>query len=66
MAYSIQYEQRIKRKNRRNRGHLWALIGLILAIALRVFAGSWLETVQKLLLGDGQAVAVFYEDFVKH
>ena len=38
---------------------------MISAILLRIMAGTYLETIEDILLGNEQTVAAFYEDFVK-
>ena len=65
MAYSIHYHDTIDRRIKRNRKHFWVVAMMISAILLRIMAGTYLETIQDILLGNEQTVAAFYEDFVK-
>jgi len=39
---------------------------LLLAIFVRILSNAALEQAHRFLLGDTQAVEVFYEEFVKH
>ena len=43
-----------------------SVLVLILALLLRILASDHLRNMQDLLLGEGEAVAAFCEEFVKH
>ena len=66
MAYSIKYSRQIKRKRKRNLRPMVSVLVLILALLLRILASDHLRDMQDLLLGEGEAVAAFCEEFVKH
>lgn len=66
MAYSIRYGKTDRRKKRRDRSSWFALAFLLLAIFVRLLSNAALEQAHRFLLGDTQAVEVFYEEFVKH
>ena len=66
MAYSIRYGVSVKQKKRRDHRRLLVMILLLCSLLGRIFAHSYLDNLQTLLFGDTEAVAAFYEDFVKH
>ena len=66
MAYSIQYARQIKRKRKRSFRAFLSITALICALLLRILAAEHIDDLQALLLGEGNAVAAFCEDFVNH
>lgn len=66
MAYSIQYNQKIKRKSKRDHKTMAAILLLLASVFLRIFLPQYLLKAQNFLLPDAQEVAAFCEDFVNH
>lgn len=66
MAYSIQYNQKIKRKSKRDHKTMAAILLLLASVFLRIFLPQYLQTAQFFILPQEEMVAAFCEDFVNH